>query len=212
MVDLSHWDFAIEFSVKEVAALIVGIDPVSIPLKGDAYLLLSEPVLQRILHAETTAMMFVQKGQPCPPDSLKNNVTKRQETNPKADSWKTVVMELLLSGDDDYKIERSEISRWLKAINLQSVYQFELVGNSAGRAIQSNEEIDPSDLPAELDAANMAYRAIVNGYGDQTATPRNRLKDYLEKHYPDFNSEQVQRIATVANPDKTTGRMKRSRE
>jgi hypothetical protein len=67
-------------------------------------------------------------------------------------------------------------------------------------------EIDPSDLPPELDAANLAFRAVTNGYGDPSATQRNRLVDYLEKHYPDFKRDQVQRIATVANPDKTTGR------
>jgi hypothetical protein len=211
MVDLSHWDFAVEFSAKEVAALVVGLDPVSVPLKGDAYLLLSEPVLQRIIRAETTAMISVQKGQPCPLDSLKNNITKRQETNPKAESWKTVVMDLLLSSDDDYKVERVEISRWLKAIDLKSVYQFDLVGHSVDRKIQSNEEIDPSDFPPELDAANMAFRAVTNGYGDQAATARNRLVLYLQSLYPNFNSEQVQRIATVANPDKTTGRKKNGR-
>lgn len=212
MADLSHWDFALEFSAKEAAALIVGLDPVSVPIKGDAYLLLSEPVLQRIVHAGATAMTCVQKGQACPTNSLKNNITKNQETNPKPNSFKTVVTELLLSSDDDYKIERAEISRWLKATGLQSAYQFDLTGTPIERGIQSNEEIDPSDLPPELDAANMAHRAITKGYGDQSDTARNRLIAYLQSTYPDFNSEQVQRIATVANPDKTRGRKKNVKE
>ena len=74
------------------------------------------------------------------------------------------------------------------------------------------EKIDPLDLPAELDAANMAFRAVNNGYGDTTTTPKNRLIDYLQKHYPAFKPEQVNRIATVANPDKSTGRKKISIE
>lgn len=73
-------------------------------------------------------------------------------------------------------------------------------------------EVDPSDLPAELDAANMAFRAVRNGYGDQSATARNRIVGYLEKHYSEFTPEQVKRIATVANPDKSTGRKKRVKE
>jgi hypothetical protein len=73
-------------------------------------------------------------------------------------------------------------------------------------------EIDPADLPAELDAANVAFRAVTNGHGDPAATPRNRLIDYLEKNFPDFKPEQVQRIATVANPDKSTGRKKSAKE
>ena len=78
----------------------------------------------------------------------------------------------------------------------------------AGAATKSSisQEIDPSDLPPELDAANLAFRAVANGYGDQTATPKERLIAFLEQNYPDFNSKQIQRIATVANPDKSTGR------
>ena len=73
-------------------------------------------------------------------------------------------------------------------------------------------EIDPSDLPIELDAANMAYRAVLNGYGSQSDTFKNRLTDYLKTNFTDLTTEAVQRIATVANPDKTTGRKKRDRE
>ena len=69
-------------------------------------------------------------------------------------------------------------------------------------------DIDPSDLPAELDAANMAHRAVANGYGDQSKKPRIRLVDYLKKHHPELSREAVQRIATVANPVKTPGGMK----
>ena len=69
-------------------------------------------------------------------------------------------------------------------------------------------DIDPQDLPQELDAANLAYRSVLNGCGDQKATFRNRLIAYLEENYSDLPKEAVQRIATVANPDKTTGRKK----
>ena len=73
-------------------------------------------------------------------------------------------------------------------------------------------DIDPLDLPIELDAANMALRAVSNGYGDQSATQRNRLVDYLKKHHSAFKPGQVQRIATIANPDKSTGRKKSGKE
>lgn len=74
------------------------------------------------------------------------------------------------------------------------------------------QEIDPTDLPTELDAANLAFRAVVNGYGDQSRKPRIRLVDYLKKHYPKFGVEAVDRIATVANPVKTPGGMKLVKE
>lgn len=77
---------------------------------------------------------------------------------------------------------------------------------------ESEPDIDPLDLPPELDAANMAYRAVLNGFGNPAATFKNRLIDYLEKSFIDLIPEAVQRIATVANPDKTTGRKKRDKE
>jgi len=115
------------------------------------------------------------------------------------------------------KFERAELVRWLSVVKLHSSYRFDLshldVGESlTGTKAIEDDGIDPSDLPPELDAANTAFRAITKGYGDQAATPRNRIVDFLRKNYPDLNSEQVQRIATVANPDKTTGRKKSGKE
>ena len=80
---------------------------------------------------------------------------------------------------------------------------------SVERKSTSNPDtgIDPSDLPPELDAANMAYRAVLNG-SDKTGTFKNRLMAYLKKNYPDLTEEAIKRIATVANPDKSTGRPK----
>lgn len=73
-------------------------------------------------------------------------------------------------------------------------------------------EIDPCDLPTELDAANMAFRAVSNGYGDMSATFRNRLVSYLGTNFKNLKNDAIQRIATVANPDKSTGRKKRDSE
>ena len=73
-------------------------------------------------------------------------------------------------------------------------------------------QVDPLDLPVELDAANMAFRAVLNGHGELRLTFKNRLIDYLEKNFPDLNNEAVKRIATVANPDKGRGRKKRGTE
>ena len=75
-----------------------------------------------------------------------------------------------------------------------------------------NSDIDPSDLPEELDAANVAFRAVLNGHGEQAATFKNRLIDYLKTNYPHLKMEAVDRIATVANPDKARGRKKRDIE
>lgn len=78
--------------------------------------------------------------------------------------------------------------------------------------ISIQPDIDPSDLPPELDAANMAYRAVLKGYGGQGDTPKNRLIAYLQATYQHLTPNAVERIATVANPDKSTGRKKSGNE
>lgn len=79
---------------------------------------------------------------------------------------------------------------------------------SISNDISYEVEIDPIDLPLELDAANMAYRAVLKGYGEQGDTPKNRLIAYLQATYKHLTPNAVERIATVANPDKSTGRRK----
>jgi hypothetical protein len=75
-----------------------------------------------------------------------------------------------------------------------------------------DQEIDPFDFPEELNAANLAFRAVTTGYGDPNATKKNRLIEYLQKTFTDLKPEAVQRIATVANPDKSAGRKKRDKQ
>ena len=77
--------------------------------------------------------------------------------------------------------------------------------------VADEQDIDPSDMPCELDAANMAYRAVFKGYG-KSDTFKNKLIEYLNKEHPGFKKTQVARIATIANPDKTTGRKKNIKE
>lgn len=118
---------------------------------------------------------------------------------------------------------RQEIHRWVQHRGYKSKYCFgkeDISSASSDNSIPSSikditensNEIDPADLPDELSAANIAFRAVTNGYGDPMATFRNRLINYLEKDFPGLNGEAVQRIATVANPDKAPGRKKRNAE
>ncbi|MBX7229997.1 MAG: hypothetical protein K1X48_10375 [Burkholderiaceae bacterium] len=76
----------------------------------------------------------------------------------------------------------------------------------------TESDIDPVDQPEELDAANIAFRRVSRGYGDKALTFRNRLLAFLEENYSHLKSEAIERIATVANPDKTRGRKKNDKE
>lgn len=194
-----QWDFAESFSMEEMAALIGGIDPGMKDANGmisEFYKV--EPIFSRIQNAVYLGAVS-QKS-----DKFKS------ATNLDGQS----IDGKIGTGWDAPDIRREEVIRWLAVIGLKSAYQFDLAA-VAGSSIANesiHSDIDPLDLPPELDAANLAFRAVLNGYGDQSATPRNRLKEYLGNHYPDFKPEQVERIATVANPDKTTGRKKRGKE
>ena len=96
--------------------------------------------------------------------------------------------------------------------NLGTVKEDDFSPVQISEEVDVKKDIDPSDLPEELQSANIAFRAITNGYGDPLKPPRARLEDYLRENYSAFNATTIDRIATVANPDKTTGRKKRTSE
>lgn len=72
----------------------------------------------------------------------------------------------------------------------------------------TGSDVDPADWPEELFAAVTAFRAVSNGYGDPSDTVKNRLTAYLKECYSHLSQEAVNRISTVANPDKSRGRPK----
>ena len=125
---------------------------------------------------------------------------------------------------DGYLVRLDDVSAWLRTQGIEIGYAI----GSTEKAIWSEDEseiinigapeqvaefnIDPADFPEELHAANIAFRAITNGHGNPNATFRNRLISYLETSFPNLNNETVQRIATVANPDKGRGRKKSNAE
>lgn len=82
----------------------------------------------------------------------------------------------------------------------------------AAAQVPTGPDLDPTDLPEELDAANMAFRAVLKGYGNSADTFRNRLIEYLNSHFRALGSSAIERIATVANPDKARGRPAKFKE
>lgn len=119
------------------------------------------------------------------------------------------------------KFSRGEIFNWLQNNGYNSKYSFgssseeiRSIAKGFGGSEETNdlvdEEFDPSDNPTELDIANLAFHIVRKGYGDTTATFRNRLIEFLKEEYPGLKREAVDRIATVANPDKAPGRKPRS--
>ena len=115
---------------------------------------------------------------------------------------------------DGYLVRLDDVSAWLTTQGIEIGYAIGINENGTWDEDESEVinigipekvsefDIDPADLPDELHAANIAFRAVTNGHGDPGATFRNRLIGYLKTSFPDLNNETVQRIATVANPNK----------
>jgi hypothetical protein len=226
MQELEHWNFAEDFSAEEAASLILGYPPGSIELNQ------LEPVMRRIRSSYRLARFWHmskfdggEEMYPIDPLEMLGSVALLfSASNLFQPGLDDVFYEWMrddkVSGLETQQFGRQVLADWLLTIGMQSKYSFmpikKTLHASAPNDLQlvsgpSVGEIDPCDLPAELDAANMAFRAVTTGYGESPSM-RNRLIEYLKVHYPHFNPEQVKRIATVANSDKTTGRKKRDRE
>ena len=230
MADLSHWDFAEHFRGKEAAELIMGIPPEKNNgweelLGGESgYTAKITPLLRRMERALNGGLNTLHAAAIWGGSAKDALITfphvpceLHSETMVKARESATEFGLSLFKNHDwtgkfgNAYFSRSEIARWLDAIEMKSVYQFDRKLSTKPDA-DIETDIDPADLPDELHAANIAFRAVTNGYGDPLATFRNRLIGYLETNFPALSNDAVKRISTVANPDKTTGRKKSTTE
>lgn len=114
MVDFSQWDFAEQFTPKEAAALIAGIEPTT-TLGGG-------PIETRIGEATVKTFIAVMRGEPPPPDGL---LTRELALTMGPDFAPSIFLDA--TGSTLHGIEtldRAEIVRWLSALGAKSVYQF----------------------------------------------------------------------------------------
>lgn len=226
MGDFSHWDFAEDFDAWEAAALILGIEPTD--SHGDEARI---RVVWRRMESDYGRALArcIEDYYDGPPWAsfmagacLYSNNVRRLER------WGRMIAsregESPAGADlpgwwashpearefENQRFARGNLASWLSQVGLTSAYAF--VREASDKLQGAESAIDPADLPVELQAANIAFRAVFNGYGDASATFKNRLVAYLESHFVDLGAEAVKRIATVANPDKEPGRKRRSAE
>lgn len=215
MTDLSHWDFAAEFTGYEAAALILGVEPVKW-LTDEHRVRVVENRLEHdyeraIAQAKTESIGFDWPEIIQPRVGLLVSIKLDELWRDAAEGMDAPLNDWLYDQFkplfSSQKFSRKELATWLHSAGMKSVYPFELAhGPTPSNGDQL--DIDPADFPEELQVANIAFRAVSNGFGDSATTFKNRLIEYLEKNYPTLNSEAVARIATVANPDKVRGRKK----
>jgi hypothetical protein len=215
---------ATDFSIKEAACISLGIEPsddIDDPRVRSIERLLHEAYLRSRMSCESIlAQNEVDRSNGVEESCPKYCVDTFEECRalPSRELRKTfggalqhpetqVLVPIEL---DTMRFERDDLKEFFNECEfVPDVLLFDTIFKSekgAETAQSIENEIDPTDFPYELHAANIAFRAITKGHGNSAATFKNRLIDYLEKNFTDLTNEAVQRIATVANPDKSTGR------
>ncbi len=161
-MDLSHWDFSEHFKAKEVAELIVGIPPEGntnlFGIYGDevAFTEKITPVLRRMSgafrHAEENMYLLVRfegetqealKTFPFNPIALYSKLM----VNIRNSGYEIAFDSYSKFSDkpqdfDKVYFGRKEVHRWLTAIGMKSVYQFEVqqAGSNIQTLAQKSEE------------------------------------------------------------------------
>lgn len=220
MDDLSHWDFAHYFSGHAVAALILGVEPSHVfttdqrvrvvreRLEQDYDRALKQARNEAVVSIDAKAVIEV-KAKRC--DSMLKSKMLEALWSDLEDGGLDADMNLLfnkwLPDFRFQKFSRSTVAKWLEAIGVSSKYQFDRKVEMSV-LLKQIEDLDPGDYPLELDVAKISYRAVLNGYGNHGETFKSRLINYIRASYPTLKNSEVERIATVANPDKERGRKK----
>ena len=220
--DLSHWDFAEHFSGYAAAALILGIEPASAPRLEHRVSVVKGRIELDYARALQYALNEIDAW--IDEELLRDLKAKRPEDllpSVRLEKMWRDVSEGINGADFDLKADeqlpyfedqmftRSAIIRWLNAVAMPSKYRFDR-GQNENHGQSRRCGIEPEDLPWELDLALIAFQAVRNGYGDPSATYRNRLEAYLREYYTSLKNSEIERISTVANPDKERGRKKAS--
>lgn len=229
MLDLSHWDQVGEFSGVQLTSLIHGQDPNNILVANSPDLPLTDQPLiatyTRIKRSYERTRLYLSNAMN-PPENFENAILddplissqlKYEMACSTLDDDRPFIAWLLDDSRSRFELQlftRAVSIEWLERVGQLSVYQFKAVTSSPGADSITQEEFDPSDRPLELDYANQAYRAVLNGYGEsEKLTFKARVVKFLQMTYgrtPEnpygLTPDAIKRIAIVANPNKASGR------
>ena len=132
MADLSHWDFALDFTGEESASLIAGIDPAQNGFAREKV----APVLSRIERSYELAWGHYRDyyiadpsdlNAKLPKDALQSRDMHRKFEHALDHEGKVQFAGWLLDEASDFerqRFSRTQLADWLDAIGLTSVYRF----------------------------------------------------------------------------------------
>ena len=200
MTDLSHWDFAEQFKAKEAAELILGIPPEKntqlFGALGDEHIYTARitPVLRRMNHSFQSAVNTLS----CAADWNETARISLDLFESELSDLNSEVMVAVRERPSDYGLSafsfekkarpifeesyfsRKEISRWLDAIGIQSIYRFNSVKTDRDLPIGVPETSSMwpwgdhhTELLGHLNAAARRYWGENYVSSDATTAPLN---------------------------------------
>jgi|SanBayMetagenome_1026888.scaffolds.fasta_scaffold01713_5 hypothetical protein len=183
-MDLSQWDFETEFTKNQIAALILGIDPLH-PQSLD----LESPVVRRLESAyrdgiRKCMVRHSNKEGQSKPDYGGNDlvggfveVVEGMALRGSSEEALYDVIEGLWDRSSEDSFPRKSVVRWLKATELKSVYQFELVefGNEPEKPAATRWPWGDHHTEAlgHLEAAARRFWGANYDSTDPTTAPKN---------------------------------------
>ena len=186
MADLSHWDFAESFTADEAANLILGFDgldrmaasrekcvPVIIRM-SESYRAAHSTFCTLIYRKSSAALAEGHKG-------LVSNELQNQfdfEHVFSVEGGDTKSFDNWLGGEYGRFVKqtfsRKELARWLKAIGLKSVYQFDRVG----KADEMPAAIEPSQNNGKAELEGKSKTAHLNIIGAMLEMLLTKKRDF----------------------------------
>lgn len=205
MTDLSHWDFADTFHIEEAAELIVGCNPdaaIGIKPKKITLSTAAKPVFNRMHDASVVAMRAMRGGQNCPPDGLMFLELEQIAQDSKPRNLLLSILDTMVSTGEEYRIRREEIGRWLSAIGMKSVYQFD---RSQPPAIEKVSGHWPwgdhhTELLGHLEAAAKRYWVNYEPTDATTAPTNKEVAEWLMNERK-LSQKMAESIASMLRPD-----------
>lgn len=214
MVDLSHWDFAEQFSGYDAAALILGMEPRQSDTEQWRVNVVVDRMAQHYQHAitrfewEILIDVLEEKLEGKPVSKIELVSVKMDELHHQcwlngADApFSDWLMDRRQPRFENQEFGRHSIAMWLTAIGMKSVYQFDrrdppAIDAPSGRWPWGNHH---TELLGHLEAAAKRYWVNYNP-DDATTAPTN--KDVSEWLVSERNVSQkmAESIASILRPD-----------
>lgn len=193
MSDLQHFDLQRDFSAREVAALIAGIDP----NKPDAELHKSAPAMALVREGYRVAIEMVTQPE-LTRDGFNFQRVMRVWSHglfgTKLDFYGGFQPPQWFRGADGaldaQRFDRAEVHRWLAAEEIMSVYRFGLEDHSGYAVLHDGhgDEATPGPVPAAIPPKSPKVWTDERKEGDSSRVVRRALKNRADQLDPVINA------------------------